>query len=285
MASLPFPRRFQSQDQLDAVRRLMGWTTPANAGKVRLGDRINTVSARYAEERAELVAGRELLREELEQARVREAAALQREKATVRREVAALEGLKAVEELKEAVADRERVARELAAEARKASAAVEAEKADLADLAAAVAKKEELLAARAQQLTTEEVVGTFGRPDELLLAGSGCHDAVAADLVGDQLLIDDNIENLKKAHDFAMSVIAHSRKQKEEMRAIACDRKELAALRRRLEDEKMENVNLEKEEEERIRKRQWDVEALVEYEIGEEERRRITVVDSGAPAN
>jgi hypothetical protein len=40
-----------------------------------------------------------------------------------------------------------------------------------------------------------------------------------------------------------------------------------------------------KEEEERIRKRQWDVEALVEYEIGEEERRRITVVDSGAPAN
>jgi hypothetical protein len=45
---------------------------------------------------------------------------------------------------------------------------------------------------------------------------------------------------------FLQSVIAHSRKQKEEMRAIACDRKELAALRRRLEDEKMENVNLEK---------------------------------------
>jgi hypothetical protein len=94
------------------------------------------------------VVGRELLREELEQARVREAAALQREKAAARREVAALEGLKAVEELKEAVADRERVARELAAQARKASAAVEAEKSDLADLAAAVAKKEELLAAR-----------------------------------------------------------------------------------------------------------------------------------------
>jgi DNA repair exonuclease SbcCD ATPase subunit len=135
-------------EKLEAERhRLSDW-------EVRLGDRINTVSARYAEERAELVAGRELLREELEQARVREAAALQREKATVRREVAALEGLKAVEELKEAVADRERVARELAAEARKASAAVEAEKADLADLAAAVAKKEELLAAR----EAEEVV-------------------------------------------------------------------------------------------------------------------------------
>jgi hypothetical protein len=135
-------------EKLEAERhQLSNW-------EVCLGDRINAVSARYAEERAELVAGRELLREELEQARVREAAALQREKAAVRREVAALEGLKAVEELKEAVADRERVARELAAEARKASAAVEAEKADLADLAAAVAKKEELLAAR----EAEEVV-------------------------------------------------------------------------------------------------------------------------------
>jgi hypothetical protein len=41
-------------------------------------------------------------------------------------------------------------------------------------------------------------------------------------------------------------VIAHSRKQAEELRAIACDRKELAALRRRLDDEKMENVHLEK---------------------------------------
>jgi hypothetical protein len=41
-------------------------------------------------------------------------------------------------------------------------------------------------------------------------------------------------------------VIAHSRKQAEELKAIACDRKELAALRRRLDDEKTENVHLEK---------------------------------------
>jgi hypothetical protein len=116
--------------------------------EVRLGDRINAVSARYTEERAELVLGCELLREELEQARVLEAAALQREKAATRREAAALEGLKAMEELKEAVADRERVARELAAQTRKVSAAVEAEKSDLADLAAVVAKREEGLAAR-----------------------------------------------------------------------------------------------------------------------------------------
>jgi nitrogen fixation protein FixH len=41
-------------------------------------------------------------------------------------------------------------------------------------------------------------------------------------------------------------VIAHSRKQAEELKAIACDRKELATLRRRLDDEKKENVHLEK---------------------------------------
>jgi hypothetical protein len=58
--------------------------------------------------------------------------------------------------------------------------------------------------AGAQQLTTEEAMGTSERPDELLLARSGCQDAAAADLAGDQLLTDGNIENLKKAHDFAM---------------------------------------------------------------------------------
>jgi hypothetical protein len=51
-------------------------------------------------------------------------------------------------------------------------------------------------------------VGASGRPNELLLAGSGCQDAVAADLAGDQLLTDGNIENLKKAYDFSM--VRHS---------------------------------------------------------------------------
>jgi hypothetical protein len=55
-----------------------------------------------------------------------------------------------------------------------------------------------------QQPTAEEVMGTFGRPVELLLPGSDCQDAVAAGLAGDLLLTDGNIENLKKAHDFAM---------------------------------------------------------------------------------
>jgi hypothetical protein len=123
--------------------------------------------------------------------------------------------------------------------------------------------------AGAQQPTIEEAVGTSRRPVELLLAGSGCRDAVAADLAGDLLLTDGNIENLKKAHDFAMvrpehcsagnyiellirislfiqSVIAHSQKQAEELKTLACDRKELAALRRRLDDERTENMHLEK---------------------------------------
>jgi hypothetical protein len=39
-------------------------------------------------------------------------------------------------------------------------------------------------------------------------------------------------------------MIAHSRKQAEEFKAIACDRKELAVLRRRLDNEESENVLL-----------------------------------------
>jgi hypothetical protein len=42
------------------------------------------------------------------------------------------------------------------------------------------------------------------------------------------------------------SVIAHSRKQAEELKTLDGDRKELAALRKRLDDEKTENVHLEK---------------------------------------
>jgi hypothetical protein len=90
-----------------------------------------------------------------------------------------------------------------------------------------------------------------------------------ADLAGDLLLTDGNIENLKKAHDFAMvrpehfsasdyiellirislcmqSVIAHSRKQAEELKTLAYDHKEFAALRRRLDDERTENSHLER---------------------------------------
>jgi hypothetical protein len=37
MSSLPFPRRFQSQTQVDSVCRLLGWSAPAQAGKIRAG--------------------------------------------------------------------------------------------------------------------------------------------------------------------------------------------------------------------------------------------------------
>ncbi|XP_025801396.1 uncharacterized protein LOC112880878 [Panicum hallii] len=136
-AEIPLPRLIakchQAQKELEAGMRREWEKLEAERHRlsdweVRLGDRINSVSARYAEERAKLVQGRELLQEELEQARVREAAALQREKEARRRETEALEGLIAVEEMKQAVADRDRVVRELAAQARKASAVVEAEK-------------------------------------------------------------------------------------------------------------------------------------------------------------
>jgi hypothetical protein len=58
--------------------------------------------------------------------------------------------------------------------------------------------------AGAQQSPSEEAVGTSGRPAELLLTGSGYRDAVAADLAGNPLLTDGNIENFKQAYDFAM---------------------------------------------------------------------------------
>jgi chromosome segregation ATPase len=129
-------------EKLEAERqRLSDW-------EVRLGDRINTVSARYAEERAKLAQGRELLREELEQARYREAAALEREKAANRREKEALEAQIVAERLKEAATARERAARELAEAAREAFTTAEAQQASLAEQVAAAAKKEEELAAR-----------------------------------------------------------------------------------------------------------------------------------------
>jgi hypothetical protein len=58
--------------------------------------------------------------------------------------------------------------------------------------------------AGAQQPPPKEATGTSRRPDELLLTGSGYRDVIATDLVDDSLLTDNNIENFKKACDFAM---------------------------------------------------------------------------------
>jgi predicted RNase H-like nuclease (RuvC/YqgF family) len=124
------------------------------------------------------------------------------------------------------------------------------------------------LIAGAPQSPSEEAVGASRRPVEQLLAGSGYRDAVAAGLAGDPLLTDDNMENLKKAHDFAMvrpehfsagnyvvllirtsllmqSVIAHSQNQAEKLKILESDREE-PALRRRIDNERTENLHLEK---------------------------------------
>jgi hypothetical protein len=55
-----------------------------------------------------------------------------------------------------------------------------------------------------QRTPPEEAAGTSGGSRELLVAGSGYQDFIATDLVDDPLLIDNNIENFKKAYDFAM---------------------------------------------------------------------------------
>jgi hypothetical protein len=97
----------------------------------RLGDRIKSASARHAEERAKLVLERELLQEQLQEARDREAAAFQREKAATRREAEALERRIAAEEKILAATEKEQ-----ANQAKKAAAVVEAQEASLVELAA-----------------------------------------------------------------------------------------------------------------------------------------------------
>jgi hypothetical protein len=123
--------------------------------------------------------------------------------------------------------------------------------------------------AGAQQSAFEEAAGTSRRPVELLLTGSGYRDAIAAELADDPLLANDNIENLKKACDFVMvrpeyfpagghgelliwisllmqNVITDSRRISEKLWGVVSDHKELAALKRRVDDEKTENLHLEK---------------------------------------
>ncbi|XP_025806596.1 atherin-like [Panicum hallii] len=140
---VPLPRLFAKSEQ-------------AQEELHRLGDRIKTVSARYARERAELVLGRELLQEQLQQALDREAAADQRERAAVRREKHALERERAAEKRVQAAADREKIALKLANQAKVVVEVTKAQEATLAELEAAAAERERRLAAR----EAEEVMGT-----------------------------------------------------------------------------------------------------------------------------
>jgi hypothetical protein len=122
-AEVPLPCLFaksqQAQEELEAgIRRewekLEAERLRLSYWEYRLGDRIKTISAYYARERAELVLGRELLQEQLQQALDRDAAAAQRERAAVRREKHALERELAAEKRVQAAVDREKIALELA---------------------------------------------------------------------------------------------------------------------------------------------------------------------------
>jgi hypothetical protein len=156
-AEIPLPRLFakcqQAQEELEAGIRQEWEKLEAEHLRLsdwehRLGDRIKSVTARYADERAKLVLEHELLQEQLQQARDREAAAFQRERAATRREAQAFEREIAAEEKMLAAAHREQTALELAHQAKRMAAAIKAEETTLAELAAAAAEKEKWLAAR-----------------------------------------------------------------------------------------------------------------------------------------
>jgi hypothetical protein len=148
-AEVPLPRLFaksqQAQEELEAgIRRewdrleverhqLSDWED-------RLGDRIKSVTARYAGERAELMQGRKLLQEQLQQPLDREAAAAQRERSAVRREKQATERELLAETRVQAAAEREQTALKLANQAKKVVEMTAAQEATLAELAATVAK-------------------------------------------------------------------------------------------------------------------------------------------------
>jgi hypothetical protein len=156
-AEVPLPRLFTKSlqvheeleagirrewERLEAERhRLLDW-------EQRLGDRVKSVTALYADERAKLVLERELLQEQLQQALNREAATAQWERAAARQETRALERGLLAETRVQAAAVREQTALELATEAKKVVEMTAAQEATLAELAAAAAKREERLAAR-----------------------------------------------------------------------------------------------------------------------------------------
>jgi hypothetical protein len=156
-AEIPLPRLIakcqQAQQELEAGMRWEWEKLEAERHRLsdweeRLGDRIKSVTARYADERPKLVLERELLQEGLQRALDREAAAAKRERAATRREADALERELAAEKKVQAAADRERTALELASEAKKVVEMTAVQEATLAELAAVAAKREERLAAR-----------------------------------------------------------------------------------------------------------------------------------------
>jgi hypothetical protein len=102
----------QEWEELEAEHlRLSSW-------ECRLGDRIKTVSTRYAGEHAELTLERELLQEQLQKALDQEAAAAQQERAAARREKHAIKWELVAETRVSVVEDRTKTALELTNQAK-----------------------------------------------------------------------------------------------------------------------------------------------------------------------
>jgi hypothetical protein len=161
-AEIPLPRLLakcqQAQEELEAGIRREWEKLDAERFRLsdwerRLGDRIKSATARHAEERAKLVLEHELLREQLQEAHEREAAALQQEKAATRREAVALAQQIAAEEKMVTTIEKEQAALELANQAKKAAAAAEAHEATLAEVAAT---REAEMVSRLQELQKRE---------------------------------------------------------------------------------------------------------------------------------
>jgi chromosome segregation ATPase len=128
----------QEWEELEAERlRLSNWER-------RLGDRIETVTSRHAEERAQLEQERDDLQEHLQQ----EAVTAQWERVAVRREAMVIERELAMEE-------RSRVALELTNHAKAALKLIEEQCAALAEREAAVVKGEANLTVHREELATQ----------------------------------------------------------------------------------------------------------------------------------
>jgi hypothetical protein len=162
-AEIPLPRLFaksqQVQEELEAgIRRewerLEAERLRLSDWECRLGDRIKTVSARYAGERAELVLELEILQEQLQKALDQEAAVAQWERPAAWRERHATERELMAEMRVNAAANREKTTLELANQAKVVVEVTKEQEAALAEREAAVAERETKVAAREE----EEVV-------------------------------------------------------------------------------------------------------------------------------
>jgi hypothetical protein len=128
-------------EELEAERhRLAYW-------EHRLGERIEAVTSRNAEERAQLEQERDVLHEKMRSTLDREAAVAQREKAVIRREKAAIERELEVEE-------RAKAARDMINHTRAAAKLIEEQRAVLQEKELAVVEEKASVAARWVELAT-----------------------------------------------------------------------------------------------------------------------------------